>query len=279
LFILGVAVSITPLLVSAQLIRRDVPVMIGVSLLLFVMALDGKISQREGALLLLGGIGYTAWSIWQSRRENQKLKDQFVQEFSYSPLTGARQTVIQIGYVLVGVGLLVLGSNWLVNGAVSIAEYLGVSQLIIGLTIVAAGTSLPEVATSVVASLRGQRDIAVGNVVGSNIFNILSVVGLAAFVSPQGLNVSHAALAFDLPVMVAVAIACLPIFFTGGVIARWEGALFLTYYLVYMFYLLLSATHSQILPVYTTSMLIFVLPVTVMTIGISLARALRAKAG
>ena len=279
LFILGAAALITPLVVSGQLIRRDVPLMIGISIVLFIMALDGRIGQLEGALLFTGIIAYTAWSIWQSRRESQKLKDEFAQEYSYTQPAGVRQIGLQILYVGAGLALLVLGSDWLVDGAISIAEYLGVSQLVIGLTIVAAGTSLPEVATSIVASMRGERDIAVGNVVGSNIFNILSVVGLAAAVSPQGLNVSPVALAFDLPVMIAVAVACLPVFFTGGVIARWEGVLFLAYYVSYTLYLLLSAAQSQTLPVYTMIMLMVVLPLTIITLIVSLIRALKANAG
>ena len=118
---------------------------------------------------------------------------------------------------------------------------LGVSDLVIGLTIVAAGTSMPEVVTSIVASVRGQRDIAVGNVVGSNIFNLLGVLGLSSLVSPDGMAVSAAALHFDIPVMTAVALACLPVFFTGQTIARWEGGLFLGYYVAYTAYLVLAA--------------------------------------
>jgi cation:H+ antiporter len=251
--------------------------MIGVSIVMLVMALDGRISQVEGTFLFSGIIAYTAWSIWQSRSENQKLKDEFAQEFSYPQPTGFNQIAIQIVYVLVGLGLLVLGSTWLVNGAVTIAEYFGVSQLVIGLTIVAAGTSLPEVATSIVASIRGERDIAVGNVVGSNIFNILSVVGLAALVSPQGLGVSPSALAFDMPVMLAVAVVCLPIFFTGGIIARWEGMLFLGYYIAYTVYLVLSATYADILPEFTSAMLLGVIPLTGLTLLISLIYSIKSN--
>jgi cation:H+ antiporter len=152
---------------------------------------------------------------------------------------------------------------------------LGISQLIIGLTIVALGTSLPEVATSIVASLRGERDIAVGNVVGSNIFNILAVLGCTATVTPQPLPVSTAALAFDIPVMVAVAVACLPIFFTGGIIARWEGLLFFGYYVTYTVYLFLNATHHETLPVFSTAMLVFVIPLTAITLLVSVVRTIR----
>ncbi|GAB4457016.1 MAG: calcium/sodium antiporter [Anaerolineae bacterium] len=246
LFILGLSALITPLVVSLQLVRRDVPIMIGVSLLLWLMALNGGVERWEGGLLFGGVVAYTVWSVWQSRRESKQV---VAEEFGEAqPERGALPLLKNLAFIGAGLGLLVLGSNWLVSSAVSLAEAWGVSQLVIGLTIVAAGTSLPEVATSVVASLRGERDIAVGNVVGSNIFNILSVLGLAAVVSPNGVAVSSAALAFDMPVMVLVALACLPIFFTGGVIARWEGGLFLAFYVGYTLYLVLAANGSAWLP-------------------------------
>ena len=144
---------------------------------------------------------------------------------------------MQIALVLGGLVLLVIGAGWLVDSAIEFAESLGVSELVIGLTIVAAGTSMPEVATSVLATIRGQRDIAVGNVIGSNIFNILAVVGLSAIVAPDPLVISSAVQNFDFWVMLAVAAACLPIFFTGSTIARWEGAVFLLYYVAYTAYL------------------------------------------
>ena len=129
------------------------------------------------------------------------------------------------------------------KGAVSIAQFIGVSQLLIGLTVVAAGTSLPEVATSVVAAIHGESEIAVGNVVGSNIFNIMSVLGLSALLAPAGIEVSDLTLRFDIPIMTAE--ACLPIFFTSNVISLWEGGLFLGYYLAYTINLILSATPAK----------------------------------
>ncbi|MDX1520439.1 MAG: calcium/sodium antiporter [Anaerolineae bacterium] len=279
LFILGAAALITPLIVSGQLIRRDVPLMIAISVGLLLLGLDGRLGRLDGILLLLGIIIYTTWSIWQSRRENQQIKAEFAQEFGQNPPHGPGQITLQIIYILVGLGLLVLGSTWLVDGAVAIAALLGVSQLVIGLTIVAAGTSLPEVATSIVASIRGERDIAVGNVVGSNIFNILSVLGLAAIVSPQPILISPAALSFDIPVMIAVAIICLPIFFTGGVIARWEGGLFLGYYLAYTVYLVLTATQPHLVPEFRTVMLAGVIPLTGLVLLISLFRSFNILGG
>ena len=155
------------------------------------------------------------------------------------------------------------------------ARFFGVSDLIIGLTIVAIGTSLPELATSVVAVIRGERDIAVGNVIGSNISNILAILGITGMVAPGGITVAPEALGFDIPVMIAVSLACLPIFFTGHVVARWEGGLFLGYYVAYLTYLVLVATQHSAVAVYSNVMLLFVIPITVITLVIITVRDLR----
>lgn len=273
LFILGASAMITPLVVSQQLVRLDVPLMIGVSLLVFVLALDGTISRVDGALLFLGMLAYTVFAIRQSRQEAKEIQEEYAQEFSGASAAG--MLAVQIGYVIVGLALLVLGSRWLVNGAVVAARWFGVSELVIGLTIIAAGTSLPEVATSILASIRGERDIAVGNVVGSNIFNILGVLGLSSLVAADGVAVSLAVLRFDLPVMLATAFACLPIFLTGHRIARWEGALFFGYYLAYSAYLVLAAARHDALEPYSGAMLQFALPLTVITLMIVTVRAVR----
>jgi cation:H+ antiporter len=168
--------------------------------------------------------------------------------------------------VLCGLVLLVLGSRWLVAGAVQLARRLGVDELVIGLTIVAAGTSLPELATSVWAALRGERDISVGNIVGSNIFNILGVLGLASAMAPAGVPVAAAALAFDIPVMLAVAVVCLPMFFTGRGLARWEGLVLLAYYVAYTTVLILKATGNPWLAPLTFSLAWGALPLTVLVL-------------
>jgi cation:H+ antiporter len=178
----------------------------------------------------------------------------------------------------VGLGLLVLGSRWLVGGAIAVAEALGVSELVIGLTVVAAGTSLPEVATSVVAGLRGERDIAVGNVVGSNIYNILAVLGTAALIAPGGLPVAPGAFNFDIPVMIAAAVACLPVFFATGVVTRWQGALFLGYWVVYTAYVILQTGQHDSLPAFNRIMTVFVLPLTAATLLLMTVRAVRGRA-
>jgi cation:H+ antiporter len=273
LFILGLSAAIAPLLVSRQLIRLDVPIMIGVSVLLLLLVLDGNINRLDGAIFFAGIIAYTAFQIFQARREKKEAESEEAIEKPTTPL----QWLINIGLVLGGLVLLVIGSNWLVDGAIFIAQSLGVSELVIGLTIVAAGTSLPEVATSVIASIRGQRDIAVGNVVGSNIFNILAVLGLSGLVSPQTINVAASALTFDIPVMIAVALACLPIFFTGRVIARWEGFVFLAYYVIYTVYLILAATQNAALTTLNAALIWFVLPITAITLVVMTVGSLRAR--
>jgi cation:H+ antiporter len=272
LFILGFSALITPLLVHQQLIRQEVPVMLGVSLLLWVLSVDGGIGRWEGGLLAGLMLAYTVLVIRQSRRETQSVQAEVEAEYQEAfdgPHKGwDAHWGVQVLLFLVGLAMLVLGANWLVEAAVGFARELGVSELVIGLTIVAAGTSLPEVATSILAAVRGERDIAVGNVVGSNIFNILGVLGVSALVAPSALVVAPAMLAFDLPVMMAVALACLPIFFTGHLIARWEGALFLAFYLAYTLYLIMDASGHDALEGYGIAMGYFVLPLTAVTLAV-----------
>jgi cation:H+ antiporter len=274
LFILGSPALIAPLLVSSQLIRIDVPIMVGLSVLTLALAADGAIGRVDGVVLCAGAIGYTVFQIRQSRKESATVRDEYAKEFGPARSSAAAN----VAHVAAGLVLLVLGSRWLVTGAVAFAKALGVSELIIGLTIVAAGTSLPEVATSILAAFRGERDIAVGNVVGSNIFNILSVLGIGAMVAPSGLPVAPALIRFDLLVMIAVALACLPIFASGAVIARWEGGLFLGYYAAYTAYLVLDAQQHDVLPAFSAVMATFVLPLTGITLAVIGWRAWRLRA-
>jgi cation:H+ antiporter len=180
---------------------------------------------------------------------------------------------VQIALIVVGLVALVYGADWLVAASVNVAKAMGVSDLVIGLTIVAAGTSMPEVATSIAAALKGQRDIAVGNVIGSNTFNILGCLGLSGLASgSHGLTMAPALLAFDIWVMLAVALACLPVFVTGRQIARWEGGVFLLYYVFYVAYLILAAQKHAALEPFSTVMMSFVIPITVITMIVVLVR-------
>ena len=266
LFILGISALIAPLLVHRQLIRQEVPMMIGISLLLWALVADGGISRGDGLLLVVLLIGYNFLIIRQSRRDGVAASEQAPAIDTAGGRSWNAHWLVQMLLIVGGMGLLVLGSNWLVEAAVTLARRLGMSEAIVGLTIVAAGTSLPEVATSIMAAVRGERDIAVGNVVGSNIFNILAVLGISASVAPGDLIVAPSILAFDLPVMVAVAVACLPIFFTDHLIARWEGALFLAYYAAYTTYLILDAAGHAVQSGFSLAMSGFALPLTAITL-------------
>lgn len=274
LLILGFAAAIAPLSISARLVRQDVPIMIGVSILTLLLSFDGSIGRWNGALLFAGIVGFTIFILYQGRR--QTVPVDLGEIAATGPATN--RLLLDCGQIVFGLGMLVLGSNWLIEGAVSMARTLGVSELVIGLTLVAVGTSLPELATSVLASLRGERDIAVGNAVGSNIFNILAVLGLTAIVAPDGVRVAPSVLHFDLPVMIAVAIACLPIFFTGYSISRLEGLLFLGCYGAYTAYLILAAQQHDALPIFSKVMLLFVVPLLVLTLVVTVTRQIRADA-
>lgn len=262
LFILGLTATITPLIVSSQLVRRDVPLMIASSVALLLMGLSGSVSRFEGAVLFAVLLGYTSWSLVQSRKEGIAANTDHT---NAGPDSSFKSILVHTVVVIAGLVLLGIGAKWLVSGAVDIAKCWGVSELVIGLTIVAVGTSLPEVVTSVVAALRGQRDIAVGNVVGSNIFNILCVIGGTALTSPNGVAVSDAAIRFDIPVMIAVAVACLPIFFTGKCVERWEGLLFLGYFVAYNVYIVLAALRSDVARDFLT-MMYFIVPLTIFSL-------------
>ena len=274
LLILGLSALVAPLTVATQLVRWEVPLMVGVSVCMWLLAANGTISTWDGLLLLCGGLAYVVFTVQRSRRQNALLPPALDADGlpEASPRLGRSGVALQLALMLAGLGMLVLGSRWLVGGAVALARLIGLSELVIGLTIVAAGTSLPEIATSVLASLRGARDIAVGNVVGSNLFNILLVLGSAAVVAPQGVAVPSAALALDIPVMTVVALACLPIFFTGHRIDRWEGGLFLGYYIAYTAYLVLAARQHAALEAYSAVMLWFVIPLTAITLVVLVVR-------
>ncbi len=277
LFILGLSAIITPLTVSRQLIKLDVPLMILVSFMTLLFGLNGNISQTEGLILFLGIIFYVLFLISMARKERKRKEDEFNKEYGFHEKKTIPQWLSNFILVIVGLLMLVYGSNLFIEGAVKFAYLLGVSELAIGLTVVAGGTSLPEVATSVMASFKGEREIAVGNLVGSNIFNILSVLGLTALITPAGVAVAHAALTFDIPVMLAVAFACLPIFISGGKISRWEGILFFGYYLIYALFIILKSTNHDMLPFFSFMFWLFIIPLTSLTVIIVFIFSFRKK--
>ncbi len=279
LFILGVSALITPLVVNVQLIRQEVPIMVGASLLLLALGLDGKLSFLDSTVLFALLLAYTTFLVVQSRRESAAAQADISEDIVIAaPGAWDAKLPAQLLLIAAGLGALVLGSDALVTASVAFAKQMGVSDLIIGLTIVAAGTSMPEVATSITAAIKGERDIAVGNVVGSNTFNILGCLGLSGLVAgDSGLAMSSSLLAFDIWVMIAVALACLPFFTSGREIARWEGGVFLAYYVAYVAYLILAAQKHAALATFNNAMLSFVLPITVITMVVVIIRQPRPR--
>jgi cation:H+ antiporter len=273
LLILGVAALVAPLVVRRRVIRFDLPILVGVSIVVVVMALDSVISRIEGAILVAGAFGYTGILVHQARHPRHR---PVPDPGHWIPKRPRHHVVLDLFFVVAGIALMVFGSHWLVEAARTIAEALGVSHLAIGLTIVAIGTSLPELATSVVASVRGHRDIAVGNIIGSNLYNLLLVLGGGAAASPGGITAPAVAIAFDLPVMLGVTLACIPIFVTGRVVARSEAFVFVAYFIAYTTYVLLTATGHEATPLFRHALIFFVLPLSALTLGFSVFRAQRA---
>jgi cation:H+ antiporter len=271
--ILGLSALILPLAVNLQIIRQEVPVMIGSALLLALLALDGEIGVLDGAMLFGLLLVYTGFLVHQSRRLGADAgESEFAADIGQATAT---RPLLSAAMVAGGLLLLVAGAQALVAAATGFARDLGLSELVIGLTIVAVGTSLPELATSIMAALRGQRDIAVGNVIGSCVFNILGCLGLTALVAGGGVPVAPSVLRFDLWVMIAASLACLPIFVTGRSIARWEGAVLLSYYAAYTVYLLLAAQSHASIDVFSDVLIGFVAPLTTVALVASLMRSPR----
>ncbi len=271
LFILGLSALITPLVVAQQMVKKEVPIMIAASLIAYGMALDGSISQVEGGILFSAAVAYTWFAIRSASAEKKAIKEEYAKEIG-SPAEAEQtknpKSIIQsLALILGGLVILVYGSNLLVQAATELARGWGISELVIGLTIVAAGTSLPEVAASAIAAFKGERDIAVGNVVGSCIFNIFSVLGLSSLFSPSGIPVSEGAMSFDFPIMIACTMACLPVFYIGYSISRWRGLMFLGYYIAYTVYLILDAQKHSSTTEIKAALLYFIIPLTVLTLG------------
>lgn len=262
LLILGFSAVVLPLLIQRQVVRFDMPVMLAMSFSLLIFSIDGSIAAVEGGILLLGLIFHAIASIRIGRKEAVENQAADTPAFNAKPT----KTWIAILLIALGVGALAGGAQLLVAGAVNIAQSLGISGLVVGLTIVAIGTSLPELATSIIAIRRGERDMAVGNIVGSNIFNIGMVLGIPAIIFGEGIPIPEAAIAVDLPLMIAASLALVPIAFTGFMIARWEGAVFVGLYSAYLTYVVLDSTGHDAATGFTSLMLWFVLPLLVVTI-------------
>ena len=267
--ILGGAALAAPLVAGSALLRAHVPAMIAASLLTALLAADGRLSGVDGAVLLAGLGGYLALLVARRRGPGE-------QEAPPAPAASAPFAALR---ALLGVPLLAGGAWLVVEAAVALAVALGVSDLIIALTLVALGTSLPELAAALSALRRREGDLIIGNVVGSNIINLLAVLGLAAVLAPDGVAVASSALRFDIPVMVALALACLPVLLSGRRISRWEGGVLVAYYAAYCAYLYLGAAQHAALGPFSAVMLGFVVPLTVLVLVTGAVRELRRPAG
>ena len=240
LFILGLSALLVPVAFQRSTLKFDLPAMTAAAVVLYLLALDGTLSLADGLLLLAGGVVYTLALLRISRRDTaevtvDKAGAAGLMQDSHRP---SHDTV----RLLVGTLVIVLGAELLVNGAVSTAESLGVSEAVIGLTVVAIGTSAPELVTTLLSTMRGDRDIAIGNLLGSSIYNIAVVLGLTVIVAPNGVPVPDEVLSADLVLLVVVALASVPVFVFGARIARAEGALFVATYIGYLAWLLLTRT-------------------------------------
>ena len=265
---LGLSALIIPLRVSRQLVRLDIPLMIVASALVYALALNKQLDRLDGAILLGCLLAYLGLLLRQSRHSGHHHTGH------HSPSTSWLHNIL---LMLAALLLLGLAGHLLLGAAVRVATELGLSERIIGLTIIAVSTSLPELATSLIAAFRGQREIAVGNVIGSNVFNLLGVLGLTALVAPAPLSVSPNALAFDLPVMLGVAALCLPVFYTGYRVTRAEGLLFLGLYLAYGLHVVSFTTGMPLAGKLEHLMLFFVLPALLVFLLFSTLRAWRGQ--
>jgi cation:H+ antiporter len=237
--ILGVSALVAPLTVRSHVLWREYPLLAGVSLAVYLMLADGQLGQLDGLMMLAGLVGAMGWIVHLGRQRAavEPLEDEFAEEIPADMGTGAA-----LAWTTLGLLLLIASSRLLVWGAVEIATALGVSDLVIGLTIVAIGTSLPELAASVTATLKGEDDLAVGNVIGSNLFNMLAVLSVPGLIAPA--MVSASVLNRDMPLMLALTAA---LFFMGrgrggnGTINRLEGGLLLAVFLAYQSWLYFSS--------------------------------------
>lgn len=272
---LGLSALIIPLRVSRQLVRLDIPLMIGASLLVFVLAYNEELTPVDGLILLAALLLYLGLLLRQSRHSARPQAGADHTGQGLPPASSNPPWVSSLLSMLLGLGLLAFAGHLLLQAAVEVASDLGLSERIIGLTVIAVGTSLPALATSLIAALRGQRDIAVGNVIGSNLFNLLGVLGFTALVAPMPLSVSPNALDFDLPVMLGVAVLCLPVFYSGYRVTRAEGLLFLGLYLAYGLHVVSFTTGMPLAGKLENLMLFFVLPALVAFLLFSSLRAWR----
>ncbi len=266
LLVLGLAATFGAVTVTSRVVKLDVPVMIAASVALMVFAWDHQLGRIEGMIFVAALIGFVGWTL---RTARTKADTAACDADPIRPLGTLGGSLLR---VVAGVGLLALAARFVVDGGSQLARSLGVPELVVGLTIVALGTSAPEIVTTLIAVRRGERDLAVGNAVGSNIFNILLVLGLSSALAVGGIPIGDDALRLDLPIMVATAVACLPLLVWDHRLNRWEGWMFLAYYGAYLLFLGLDSTGHQASELFGLAMTAFVIPLTVVTVGILIYR-------
>ena len=300
LLVLGLAAAFGTIHVANRVVRIDIPIMIAASFALLVLSLDGWLTRIDGLLLFGALVVFVGWTLRAASSPNtapdarradghdghgEPVGPEAVAAVNpgsgVSPGAAADPGRLQrlpatVVALVIGVGALAFAARFVVSGAEEIATRLGVPELIIGLTIVALGTSAPEIVTTVIAALTGRRDLAVGNAVGSNIFNILLVLGASSAIVSGGIDIGRDAVELDLPIMVAAAVACLPIVFWDNKLDRWEGAVFVAYYVAYVVFLVLDGTGHRASDPFALVMLGFVLPLTVLTVAVVIVRQRRA---
>ncbi len=283
LLVLGVAAIVRSQHAGRGLLRFDVPVALVAAVLVLLLSIDGLLARTDGAVLLIGLCAYVLLAVRRGQREgragpaDRAGPDDRAPGPDRSPGAERSHVVRNVAFLTVGVALLVAGARWLVEGASGIAAAAGLSDLVIGLTVVAIGTSLPEIVTSIIAAIRGDRELAVGNIVGSNIFNVGAVLGLTSVVIP--VPIEPAAVHFDLPVLLAITVALAVMLFTGSTVSRGEGLLLVAWFTAYTAYLVLDSKGHDALPAYSAVLLFFCLPITVLALlgmGVREANARRA---
>lgn len=247
LLTLGLSALLLPLAIEMQSLRFDLPMMTGAALMLLIVGWDFQITRAEGLVMLVMGGVYLSVLVQTSRHESRAVRAEFEREYGEEAVADVLPTprgrfamLNDVAWLLGGIAIVVVGAEWLVQGASGIARALGVAEAVIGLTIVALGTSSPELATTVMSTLRQERDIAIGNLLGSCVLNILVILGITVVSVPGGIGIDPQLVRIDIPVMVLAALVCIPVFVTGRRVGRLEGLALVVAYLAYMGYLLVA---------------------------------------
>lgn len=262
LFIVGLVALISPLPVARRIVNIDMPLLIGISLLLLVMGLGLHYGVIDGAILTIGILSYTVLLIYFDRKQIRAEKAALGHSLSLHDMK-FRSVLFNVALIVGGLFCLVRGADWFVQGASQFARYFDVDPLIIGLTIVGAGTSLPELMTSIIAAVRGKTDIVIGNVIGSNLFNIMAVLGVSGLAAPNGITISPSVNSFDMVVMIMALVVCLPVFYTTRTISPKFGIYLFGLYVLYTWYLVHAAVNKIAVPGFAQSLVFIVLPLLI----------------